>query len=82
MSQSHCLAVSILPATPPARSQSSDAAFRGSSANASSCKRQGQLAQELRCVQKELQIANRRNEILKKALGILSQEPLRNDMPL
>jgi transposase len=41
-----------------------------------------QLAQELRRVQKELQIANRRNEILKKALGILSQEPLRNDMPL
>jgi transposase len=41
-----------------------------------------QLAQELRRTQKELQIANRRNEILKKALGILSQEPLQNDMPL
>jgi transposase len=41
-----------------------------------------QLAQELRRLQKELQIANRRNEILKKALGILSQEPLPNDMPL
>ena len=40
-----------------------------------------QLAQELRRAQKELQIANRRNEILKKALGILSQEPLANDMP-
>lgn len=40
-----------------------------------------QLAQELRRAQKELQIANRRNEILKKALGILSQEPLQNDMP-
>jgi transposase len=40
-----------------------------------------QLAQELRRVQKDLQIANRRNEILKKALGILSQEPLVNDMP-
>ena len=40
------------------------------------------LAQELRRTQKELQIANRRNEILKKALGILSQEPLQNDMPL
>ena len=41
-----------------------------------------QLAQELRRLQKELQIANRRNEILKKALGLLSQEPLPNDMPL
>lgn len=40
-----------------------------------------QLAQELRRAQKELQLANRRNEILKKALGILSQEPLANDMP-
>src|ERR1700744_1166825 len=40
-----------------------------------------QLALELRRAQKELQIANRRNEILKKALGILSQEPLANDMP-
>jgi len=40
-----------------------------------------QLAQELRRIQKELQIANRRNEILKKALGILSQEPLPNDLP-
>ena len=40
-----------------------------------------QLAQELRRTQKELQIANRRNEILKKALGILSQEPLPNDLP-
>ncbi len=40
-----------------------------------------QLAQELRRAQKELQIANRRNEILKKTLGILSQEPLANDMP-
>jgi transposase len=41
-----------------------------------------QLAQELRRLQKELQIANRRNDILKKALGILSQEPQPNDMPL
>jgi len=41
-----------------------------------------QLAQELRRAQKELQIANRRNEILKKALGIVSQDPLQNDMPL
>ena len=41
-----------------------------------------QLAQELRRIQKELQVANRRNEILKKALGILSQEPQPNDMPL
>ena len=41
-----------------------------------------QLAQELRRIQKELQTANRRNEILKKALGILSQEPQANDMPL
>jgi transposase len=40
-----------------------------------------QLAQELRRVQKELHIANRRNEILKKALGILSQEPLEKDLP-
>jgi len=40
-----------------------------------------QLALELRRTQKELQIANRRNEILKKALGILSQEPLQNDLP-
>jgi transposase len=40
------------------------------------------LAQELRRTQKELHIANRRSEILKKALGILSQEPLQNDMPL
>lgn len=41
-----------------------------------------QLAQELRKTQRELQIANRRNEILKKALGIVSQDPLQNDMPL
>jgi transposase-like protein len=41
-----------------------------------------QLAQELRQTQRELQIANRRNEILKKALGIVSQDPLPNDMPL
>jgi transposase len=41
-----------------------------------------QLAQELRKTQRELQIANRRNEILKKALGIVSQDPLPNDMPL
>jgi transposase len=41
-----------------------------------------QLAQELRRAQQALQVANRRNEILKKALGILSQEPLANDMPL
>lgn len=41
-----------------------------------------QLAQELRRTQQALQVANRRNEILKKALGILSQEPLGNDMPL
>lgn len=40
------------------------------------------LAMELRRTQKELQLAHRRNEILKKALGILSQEPLPNDMPL
>jgi transposase len=40
-----------------------------------------QLAMELRRAQKELALANRRNEILKKALGILSQEPLANDMP-
>lgn len=40
-----------------------------------------QLAHELRRVQKELAHANRRSEILKKALGILSQEPLANDMP-
>lgn len=41
-----------------------------------------QLAMELRRVQKELVTANRRNEILKKAMGILSQEPQQNDMPL
>lgn len=41
-----------------------------------------QLALELRRTQRELQVANRRNDILKKALGILSQEPLANDMPL
>ncbi len=41
-----------------------------------------QLAQELRRVQQELETANRRNEILKKALGILSEEPLRKDLPL
>jgi|SRR5579884_3764959 len=41
-----------------------------------------QLAHELRKTQKELQTANRRNEILKKALGIVSQDPLHNDMPL
>jgi transposase len=41
-----------------------------------------QLACELRKTQRELQIANRRNEILKKALGIVSQDPLPNDMPL
>jgi len=40
-----------------------------------------QLAHELRRVQKELEVANRRNEILKKALGILSEEPLRKDLP-
>ncbi len=40
-----------------------------------------QLAQELRKTQRELQLANRRNEILKKALGIVSQEPLQNDLP-
>ena len=40
-----------------------------------------QLAQELRRVQKELQTANRRNEILKKALGILSENPLQEDLP-
>ncbi len=40
-----------------------------------------QLAQELRRTQQALQVANRRTEILKKALGILSQEPLANDMP-
>lgn len=40
-----------------------------------------QLAHELRQVQKELQIANRRNEILKKALGILSEDPLQKDLP-
>jgi transposase len=41
-----------------------------------------ELALELRKAQRELQIANRRNEILKKALGIVSQDPLHNDMPL
>lgn len=40
-----------------------------------------QLALELRRVQKELQTANRRNEILKKALGILSEDPLQKDLP-
>ena len=40
-----------------------------------------QLAMELRRAHQELAVANRRNEILKKALGILSQEPLANDMP-
>lgn len=40
-----------------------------------------QLAQELRKTQRELQLANRRNEILKKALGIVSQDPLHNDLP-
>jgi len=40
-----------------------------------------QLVNELRRVQKELQTANRRNEILKKALGILSEEPLQKDLP-
>ena len=40
-----------------------------------------QLANELRRVQKELQTANRRNEILKKALGILSEDPLQKDLP-
>jgi transposase len=41
-----------------------------------------QLAMELRRAHQELAVANRRNEILKKALGILSQEPQPNDMPL
>jgi transposase len=41
-----------------------------------------QLAMKLRRTQQELAVANRRNEILKKALGILSQEPQPNDMPL
>ncbi len=41
-----------------------------------------QLAMELRQMQKELERANRRNEILKKALGILSEDPLRKDLPL
>ena len=41
-----------------------------------------QLAMELRRARQELVVANRRNEILKKALGILSQEPQPNDMPL
>ena len=41
-----------------------------------------QLAQELRRTQQALHVANRRNEILKKALGILSQEAPGNDMPL
>jgi transposase len=41
-----------------------------------------QLAMELRRVQKELATANRRNEILKKALGILSEDPLQKDLPL
>ncbi len=41
-----------------------------------------QLAQELRRLQRELESANRRNEILKKALGILSEDPLRKDLPL
>lgn len=40
-----------------------------------------QLAMELRQAQRELQLANRRSEILKKALGIVSQDPLHNDMP-
>ncbi len=40
-----------------------------------------QLAQELRRLQRELESANRRNEILKKALGILSEDPLRKDLP-
>lgn len=40
-----------------------------------------QLAMELRKTQRELQLANRRNEILKKALGIVSQDPLQNDLP-
>lgn len=40
-----------------------------------------QLALQLRQAQKELQLANRRNEILKKALGIVSQDPLHNDLP-
>jgi transposase len=40
-----------------------------------------QLAQELRHLQKELQTANRRNEILKKALGILSEDPLQKGLP-
>ena len=41
-----------------------------------------QLAQELRKTQRDLQLANRRNEILKKALDIVSQDPLQNDTPL
>jgi len=40
-----------------------------------------QLAMELRRLQKELEVANRRNEILKKALGILSEDPLQKDLP-
>jgi len=40
-----------------------------------------ELAMELRKAQRELQLANRRNEILKKALGIVSQDPLQNDLP-
>jgi transposase len=40
-----------------------------------------ELAMELRKTQRELQLANRRNEILKKALGIVSQDPLHNDLP-
>ena len=40
-----------------------------------------QLLMENRRLQKELEVANRRNEILKKAMGILAEDPLQKGLP-
>ena len=40
-----------------------------------------QLLMENRRLQKELETANRRNEILKKAMGILAEDPLQKGLP-
>ena len=40
-----------------------------------------QLLMEIRELQKELALANRRNEILKKAMGILAEDPLQKGLP-
>ena len=40
-----------------------------------------QLLMENRRLQKDLEAANRRNEILKKAMGILAEDPLQRGLP-